>query len=174
MESSSRLLIRSHPSFQFDTNDRSCYYSFRFSRNNGDKRNARNLCSHARRERQKVGRQAALRSCSCVCGCGLNFGYQRRNRSSRSSLRTLVLVCSKRRAPRSVHCICCFLTNRLLTTWGQLRKRKFTYAKGRCLLVRETAQSCNEERWTSSTKQRVPNTSFPAKRAVIEFWSVLF
>src|ERR1700719_2377338 len=69
------------------------------------------------RERQKVGGQAALRSGSCVCGCGLNFGYQRRNRSSRSSLRTLVLVCSKRWAPRSVHCICCFLTNRLLTTW---------------------------------------------------------
>ena len=36
---------------------------------------------------------------------------------SRSSLRTLVLVCSRRWAPRSVHCICCFLTNRLLTTW---------------------------------------------------------
>src|ERR1700730_10444753 len=69
------------------------------------------------RERQKVGGQAALRSGSCVCGCDLNFGYQRRNRSSRSSLRTLVLVCSKRWAPRSVHCICCFLTNRLLTTW---------------------------------------------------------
>jgi hypothetical protein len=67
-------------------------------------------------ERQKVGGQAALRSGSCVCGCDLNFGYQRRNRSSRSSLRTLVLVCSKRWAPRSVHCICCFLTNRLLTT----------------------------------------------------------
>ena len=47
-------------------------------------------------ERQKVGGQAALRSGSCVCGCDLNFGYQRRNRSSRSSLRTLVLVCSKR------------------------------------------------------------------------------
>ena len=68
-------------------------------------------------EHQKVGGQAALRSGSCVCGCDLNFGYQRRNRSSRSSLRTLVLVCSKRWAPRSVHCIFCFLTNRLLTTW---------------------------------------------------------
>src|ERR1700736_6456255 len=68
------------------------------------------------RERQKVGGQAALRSGSCVCGCGLNFGYQRRNRSSRSSLSTFVLVCNKRWAPRSVQCICCFLTNRLLTT----------------------------------------------------------
>jgi hypothetical protein len=47
-------------------------------------------------ERQKVGGQAALRSGSCVCGCGLNLGYQRRNRSSRSSLSTFVLVCSKR------------------------------------------------------------------------------
>src|ERR1700693_3940329 len=69
------------------------------------------------RERQKVGGQAALSSGSCVCGCGLNFGYQWRNTSSRSSLSTFVLVCSKRWAPRSVHCICCFLTNRLLTTW---------------------------------------------------------
>src|SRR5260370_30902035 len=68
-------------------------------------------------ERQKVGGQAALSSGSCVCGCGLNFGYQWRNTSSRSSLSTFVLVCSKRWAPRSVHCICCFLTNRLLTTW---------------------------------------------------------
>jgi len=49
---------------------------------------------------KKSGGQAALRSGSCVCGCDLNFGYQRRNRSSRSSLRILVLVCSKRRAPR--------------------------------------------------------------------------
>ena len=54
-------------------------------------------------ERQKAGGQAALRSDSCVCGCDLNFGYQRRNRSSRSSLRTLVLVCSKRWALCSVH-----------------------------------------------------------------------
>src|ERR1700751_4909139 len=69
------------------------------------------------RERQKVGGQAALRSGSCVCGCDLNFGYQRRNRLSKSSLSTFVLVCNKRWAPRSVHCICCFLTNRLLTTW---------------------------------------------------------
>jgi hypothetical protein len=30
---------------------------------------------------------------------------------------TLVRVCSNRCAPRRVHCICCFLTNRLLTTW---------------------------------------------------------
>src|SRR5271168_593719 len=29
----------------------------------------------------------------------------------------LVRVCSNRCAPRRVHCICCFLTNRLLTTW---------------------------------------------------------
>ena len=32
-------------------------------------------------------------------------------------LRTLVRVCNKRCAPRSVHCICCFFTNRRLTTW---------------------------------------------------------
>jgi len=50
---------------------------------------------------QKVGGQAALRSGSFVCGCDLNFGYQRRNRSSRSSLRTLVLVYSLYRLVRS-------------------------------------------------------------------------
>ena len=61
------------------------------------KRSASKLTEQVcQRERQKVGGQAALRSGSCVCGCDLNFGYQRRNRSSRSSLRTLVLVCSKR------------------------------------------------------------------------------
>jgi hypothetical protein len=37
------------------------------------------LVSAGCRERQKVGGQAALRSCSCVCGCGLNLGYQPRN-----------------------------------------------------------------------------------------------
>jgi hypothetical protein len=72
-------------------------------------------CTPEIRERQKIGGQAALRSVSCVGGCGPNFGYQRRNRSSKSSLSTFVLVCSKRWAPCSVHCICCFLTNRLLT-----------------------------------------------------------
>jgi hypothetical protein len=29
----------------------------------------------------------------------------------------LVRVCNKRCASRSVHCICCFFTNRRLTTW---------------------------------------------------------
>ena len=43
-------------------------------------------------------------------------GYQRRKVSSRSPLRTLVRVCSKRCAPRGVHRICCFFTNRLLMT----------------------------------------------------------
>jgi hypothetical protein len=38
------------------------------------------------------------------------------NTSSRSLFRTLVRVCNKKCAPRGVHCICCFLTNRLLTT----------------------------------------------------------
>jgi DNA-binding CsgD family transcriptional regulator len=51
------------------------------------------------RERQKVGGQAAS---------ARNCGYHRQNVSSSSSLRTPVLVCSKRWAPRSVHCICCF------------------------------------------------------------------
>ena len=45
-----------------------------------------------------------------------NAGYQRRKVSSRSPLRTWVRVCSKRCAPRGVHRICCFFTNRLLMT----------------------------------------------------------
>ena len=45
-------------------------------------------------------------------------GYQRRKVSSRSPLRTLVRVCSRRCAPRGVHRICGFFTNRLLITGG--------------------------------------------------------
>jgi hypothetical protein len=59
-------------------------------------------------ERQEVGGQAAS---------GRNFGYHRRKTSSSSLLRTLVRICSRRWAPRRVHCICCFFTNLLLTTW---------------------------------------------------------
>ena len=66
---------------------------------------------------RKSGGQAAFRSGSGICGCSLNFGYHRRNTSSSSLLRTLGLGLSKRWAPRSVPCICCILTNRLLTTW---------------------------------------------------------
>src|SRR5258708_8235099 len=58
--------------------------------------------------------------------------------------------------------------------WGQLRKRKFTYAKGRCLLVEESAKSCHEERWTSRTKHRIPHTSFPPNHPLIHLSSVLF
>lgn len=50
------------------------------------------------------------------CGFVRNFGYQRWNNSSSSSFKTLVRVCSNRWAPRSVHCIDCFLTKRRLTT----------------------------------------------------------
>src|ERR1035437_2976630 len=60
------------------------------------------------RVRQEVGGHAAL---------GLNLGYHRLKCPSSSSLRTLVRAWSRRCAPRRVHCICCFLTNRLLTTW---------------------------------------------------------
>src|SRR5215471_5651271 len=60
---------------------------------------------------QKVGGQAArLPSIR-------NRGYHRRKTSSNSWLRTFVRVCNSRCAPRSVHAICCFFTNRLLTTW---------------------------------------------------------
>ena len=54
--------------------------------------------------RQEVGGQAA---------CSLNLGYQPLKTPSNSLLRTLVRACSRRCAPRRVHCICCFLTNRL-------------------------------------------------------------
>ncbi len=67
--------------------------------------------------RQEVGGQATFRSACMFCGCDRNFGYHRRNTSSSSSFKALVRVCSKRWAPRSVHCIDCFLTNRRLTTW---------------------------------------------------------
>ena len=66
---------------------------------------------------QQPGGQATFCSGDVICGWGRNLGYQRRNTSSSSSLRIFVRVCNKRCAPRSVHCICCFLTNRLLTTW---------------------------------------------------------
>jgi len=60
--------------------------------------------------RLKVGGQAGA-----LCSLR-NCGYQRRNTSSNSSLRTLVRVCSNRWAPRNVHCMDCFLTKRRLTT----------------------------------------------------------
>src|ERR1700689_4947314 len=68
-------------------------------------------------EQQQPGGQATFLFGMLVWGCGRNLGYQRRNTSSSSPLRTFVRVCSSRCAPRSVHCICCFLTERLLTTW---------------------------------------------------------
>jgi hypothetical protein len=67
-------------------------------------------------ERQKVGGHAAFRTDSCICGWNLNLGYHRRKVPSSSSFRTFVRVCSSKWAPRKVQCICCFLTNRLLTT----------------------------------------------------------
>jgi hypothetical protein len=59
------------------------------------------------RERQEVGEAAET---------GRNCGYQPRNTSSRSPSSTLVRVCNSRCAPFCDHCICCRLTNRLLTT----------------------------------------------------------
>ena len=53
-----------------------------------------------------------------------NRGYHRQNTSSGSLLRTFVLVCNSRRAPRSVYAICCFLTNRRLTTWLMVNSTK--------------------------------------------------
>ena len=61
------------------------------------------------------GAQAA--AFSSTRGSGRNCGYQRRNVSSNSPFKTLVRVCSKRCAPRSVHDICWCFTIRLLTTW---------------------------------------------------------
>ena len=43
-------------------------------------------------------------------------GYQRLNTVPSSWFRVLTRVCSRRCAPRLLHCICCFLQNRLLTT----------------------------------------------------------
>src|SRR5262249_8084617 len=63
---------------------------------------------HLERERHEAGGQAAA--------LGRNRGNQRRNTSSNSLLRTFVRVCTSKCAPFSVHCICCFFTNRRLTT----------------------------------------------------------
>jgi two-component system CheB/CheR fusion protein len=62
------------------------------------------------RVRLKVGGQAAALSWARNCG------YQRRKTPSSSLFNTLVRDCNNRCAPFSVHCICCFLTNRRLTT----------------------------------------------------------
>jgi hypothetical protein len=43
-------------------------------------------------------------------------GYHRQNRSRRSPFNTCVRTCRSRWAPRFVHFICCFFTNRLLIT----------------------------------------------------------
>ena len=61
-----------------------------------------------KRVHQEVGGHAAS---------ARNGGYQGRNGASSSLLRTLVRVCSKRWAPRSVHRACSFLTNRLLAIY---------------------------------------------------------
>ena len=42
--------------------------------------------------------------------------YQRDSVARQSPFNTWVRICSRRCAPRSVHRICCFFTNRLLTT----------------------------------------------------------
>src|SRR6267143_701188 len=44
-------------------------------------------------------------------------GYQRLNTVPSSRLSVLTRVCNSRCAPRLLHCICCFLQKRLLTTW---------------------------------------------------------
>src|SRR5271166_4096693 len=44
-------------------------------------------------------------------------GYQRDSVGRQSPFNTWARICSKRWAPRSLQRICCFFTNRLLTTW---------------------------------------------------------
>src|SRR5712664_3041663 len=44
-------------------------------------------------------------------------GYHVRNVSSHSPFNTRVRICSRRWAPRGLHCICGFFTMRLLMTW---------------------------------------------------------
>src|SRR6266851_5982414 len=44
-------------------------------------------------------------------------GYHRLNTVPSSRLSVLTRVCNSRCAPRLLHCICCFLQKRLLTTW---------------------------------------------------------
>src|SRR5262249_46603172 len=62
-------------------------------------------------EHGEAGDHAASASSStCISG------YQRLNTSPNSPFRVFTRVCNSRCAPRFVHCICCFLQNRLLTT----------------------------------------------------------
>jgi cyclic beta-1,2-glucan synthetase len=63
------------------------------------------------------GHQAAVRVSSSDATASRNCGYQVRKVSSQSSLITAVRTCRSRCAPSGVHCICCFLTMRLLITW---------------------------------------------------------
>src|SRR5712691_8190834 len=63
-------------------------------------------------EHGEAGDEAASASSStCISG------YQRLNTEPNSWLSVLTRVCNSRCAPRFDHCICCFLQNRLLTTW---------------------------------------------------------
>src|SRR5207244_11509795 len=75
----------------------------------------------SRREHGEAGDYAASGSSSTSMS-----GYQRLNTVPNSWLSVLTRVCNSRCAPRLLHCICCFLQNRLLTTWFTVEDRKST------------------------------------------------
>src|SRR6266853_1409579 len=73
---------------------------------------ARPRVTQGAREHGDAGDQAASGNSSTSIS-----GYQRLNTVLNSRLSVLTRVCNSRCAPRLLHCICCFLQKRLLTTW---------------------------------------------------------
>ncbi len=63
------------------------------------------------------GRHQAACGADTAASTGWKRGYQVRNVSSHSPLSTCVRTWRSRWAPSGVHCICCFWTMCLLTTW---------------------------------------------------------
>jgi hypothetical protein len=109
------------------------------------------------RERQKGGGSSRLPLWLLRLWLRPEFGYQRRNRSSRSSLRTLGLVCGKRWSPRSVP----------LRSEGT--KGKIKHAKGAALLVNDGIEPrCQTNRMPG--KEKVIGLGFAVKRAGITSW----
>jgi len=63
---------------------------------------------------RKLGVCYAASFLSCLCR---RSGYQRSKLVCKSSLSAWTRTCNRRCAPRGVHRICCFFTNRLATSW---------------------------------------------------------
>lgn len=58
---------------------------------------------------------------------------------------------SKRCAPRSVHCICCFFTNRLLTTWLSVDSTNAVLILSPCRHESGSFRGCQAALWASAS-----------------------